>query len=273
MTEFDDSIEKLSQELDQESENQKKIIKYMTWSSYLLKEFLSANYSEILPIFDYLTENYHRSSSQNFQDLIVCFLFREETDLYFCEVGACDGIHLSNSYLLEKKYGWSGIVVEPNPLWHQKLQATRDCEIDIRPIWSSTGLELEFALSATPELSTILEFVKKDSHAAERTLNEIAVLESVSLEDLLKQYSAPQIIHFLSVDTEGSEYEILKDFNFESFEIFLIVVEHNFTNNKVLLKTLLEGKGFTEILTPIAMWDSWFVQTNKFDFLNLKFIK
>lgn len=34
---------------------------------------------------------------------------------FFLDIGAHDGIELSNTYVLEKKYNWSGICVEANP--------------------------------------------------------------------------------------------------------------------------------------------------------------
>ena len=42
---------------------------------------------------------------------------------------------------------------------------------------------------------------------------------SISLEDLLEKYNAPYVIDFLSIDTEGSEFEILNGFNFKKYKI------------------------------------------------------
>jgi len=57
------------------------------------------------------------SMSQAGQDLWVYGeVFNQKRNGYFLDVGAHDGVHLSNTYLLEKKYRWKGICVEGNPL-------------------------------------------------------------------------------------------------------------------------------------------------------------
>ena len=44
-----------------------------------------------------------------------------------------------------------------------------------------------------------------------------------------------KIIDYLSIDTEGSEYRILKAFNFERYTFRCITVEHNQTKNRDLI--------------------------------------
>jgi hypothetical protein len=41
------------------------------------------------------------------------------------EIGAADGVYLSNTLLLEEAYGWRGILVEPNPDSHAAILARR----------------------------------------------------------------------------------------------------------------------------------------------------
>jgi hypothetical protein len=50
---------------------------------------------------------------------------------------------------------------------------------------------------------------------------------AVTLEALLQKHDAPRVIHFLSLDTEGSEYAILKNFPFERYQFLAVCVEHN----------------------------------------------
>jgi len=52
-------------------------------------------------------------------------VFNEKRNGYFLDIGAHDGIHISNTYLLERRYGWSGICIEANRDTFLKLQKNR----------------------------------------------------------------------------------------------------------------------------------------------------
>src|SRR5262245_16248031 len=73
------------------------------------------------------------SKSQFGQDL---FALHETRDIpgrkFFVDFGASDGMSLSNSWLLETKLGWNGIVAEPARVWHETLKANRSCSVDTR---------------------------------------------------------------------------------------------------------------------------------------------
>jgi hypothetical protein len=52
------------------------------------------------------------SYSQSGQDVFVCKTLKEKHNGYFLEIGSNHPIHSNNSYLLETKYNWKGIMVE-----------------------------------------------------------------------------------------------------------------------------------------------------------------
>lgn len=70
-----------------------------------------------------------KSRSQLRQDLFVLFQTKFKKNGYFVEFGATDGIELSNSFLLEKEYGWKGILAEPALKWHEDLIKNRTAHI------------------------------------------------------------------------------------------------------------------------------------------------
>ena len=41
---------------------------------------------------------------------------------YFIDIGALDGVTMSNTYLLETRYDWTGICVETNPDYFMELK-------------------------------------------------------------------------------------------------------------------------------------------------------
>jgi FkbM family methyltransferase len=179
---------------------------------------------------------------------------------YFVEFGATNGLDLSNTHLLEKEFGWSGILAEPAKLWHEHLQKNRDCIIDHRCVWLKSGEALTFHESEHPEFSTIHSLAEKDMYGEYRKVGRQYPVTTVSLEDLLRQHSAPKNIDYLSIDTEGSEYEILSSFDFDAFEINAITCEHNYTPDRELIYRLLTSKGFFRINANNTKWDDWYTK-------------
>ena len=65
--------------------------------------------------------------SQHKQDEFIVNYFKEKRNGVFVDIGAHDGITLSNTYILEKEYGWTGICIEPMEHEYKKLEACRSC--------------------------------------------------------------------------------------------------------------------------------------------------
>src|SRR5262249_23334960 len=160
---------------------------------------------------------------------------------------AWDGVTLSNSYMLETEFGWTGIVVEPSRRFGPKLAGSRRCAIDTRCVWSGSGEKLTFAeVTNLVENSTLEQFVTVDS--CERSDAIKYTIETVSLNDLLEQHGAPTEIDYLSIDTEGSEFEILKACDFSRWRFSVITVEHNYvTAKRNAIYNLLTTNGYTRV--------------------------
>lgn len=207
-------------------------------------------------------EGHEYSKSQLGQDLIALLVNSMKKNGYFVEFGATNGFDLSNTYLLEKFYGWDGILVEPVQFWHEELLKNRECIIDLRCVTSTSGQLIDFIVAKDPELSTIFGFEGLDNHANSRKNSEKVSVQTVSLTDLLQEYSAPEQIDYLSIDTEGSEFDILKGFNFSKYRFNFISVEHNYTNNRLKLNDLLTTNGYRQILPALSKFDDWYIYVN-----------
>jgi FkbM family methyltransferase len=186
--------------------------------------------------------------SQYKQDKFVNQILRK-TDGIFLDIGANDGMTLSNSYFFEKNLNWKGICIEPIDEIFQKLLSNRNCICLNCGVWSQTT-ELQFyrAKGYSEMLSGIIEsfnnehFIRLQKEIKEfggkvetvkinvRSLNEILIENSI--------YN----IDFCSIDTEGSEFEILSALDFEKFKIKMIVVENQYDELK--LRGLLREKGY-----------------------------
>ena len=86
----------------------------------------------------------NKSKSQIFQDLFVLNELDYLENGFFIEIGAANGIDLSNTYLLETEFKWSGIVVEPAKIWKQEIDKIRNCTVSYDCLYSKTGLEVNF---------------------------------------------------------------------------------------------------------------------------------
>lgn len=199
------------------------------------------------------------SRAQIMQDLWVCFELAEKRNGFFVEFGATNGLKNSNSWLLEKKFGWNGILAEPNPIWHSDLAANRAASIEHRCVSSSSGAMVSFITTdeSDPELSSIADFSQGDHFSGVRSQGRQIQVETISLDDLLETYSAPPVVDYLSIDTEGSELDILSACSF-SREFQLISVENN-PKTEAAIQRLLEAKGYKRVFEQFSQWDGWYV--------------
>ncbi len=202
--------------------------------------------------------HYPNSKSQLRQDLFA-LTFGNSPSGFFVEFGATDGVSLSNTYLLETHLGWTGILSEPARGWHAALERNRRCTIDKRCVWSQTGDRVFFNEVDDRELSTVKVFSGSDGHAKSRRRGTIYEVETVSLLDLLREHHAPKIIDYLSIDTEGSEFEILREFDFSQFSFRAVTVEHNFTPMREKIHHLLTGNGYVRVFEEFSEWDDWYL--------------
>jgi|694.fasta_scaffold44953_4 FkbM family methyltransferase len=197
------------------------------------------------------------SRSQLGQDLWVLEQLGWKRGGFFVEFGATDGVLLSNSWLLEKHFGWKGICAEPNPKLFKRLQMNRSCVLSPACVYRTSGESMSFVLADA--FGGIEDLGLNDEHTNRRvayaSAGHIIQVTTTSLLDLLEQNEAPPIIDYLSIDTEGSELAILEGFDWSAYHIRCITVEHNFTNQRQLIRNLLESQGYT---AREAQWDDYY---------------
>jgi FkbM family methyltransferase len=200
------------------------------------------------------------STAQLRQDLFVL----SETDFkkngYFVEFGATNGVALSNTLLLEKDFGWNGILAEPASCWHEALRRNRSVNIDTSCVWRESNLMLEFNEADSAELSTIHLYSDADRHKEERSRGRRYKVATISLVDLLEKFGAPRKIDYLSIDTEGSEFEILSNFDFDKYEFKIITCEHNFSAKRQEIYELLTRRGYVRTMEEYSRWDDWYIK-------------
>ena len=71
-------------------------------------------------------------------------------------------------------------------------------------------------------------------------------MPTISLNDVFVKYFNGERIDYMSVDTEGSEFLILSNFNFGKYGPKVVTVEHNFTSSEKKLDALFKENKYIE---------------------------
>ncbi|HSW90175.1 MAG TPA: FkbM family methyltransferase [Patescibacteria group bacterium] len=183
-------------------------------------------------------------------------IFREKRRGVFLDIGAHDGYTFSNTYLLEKRYGWTGVCVEPLPSVFKKLQHNRSVTC-VRAAISNTPGRLKFLEVVGPGNAEMmsgivdrydprhLSRVKRDVKERKGRQKIISV-PSISIMELIEKYHLAHI-DYCSIDTEGNEFEILKSIDFSKVQIDCFTVEDLFGTSP--LKTYMRKNGYKLVKT------------------------
>ena len=176
---------------------------------------------------------------------------------YFVEIGASDGIELSNTYLLEQ-LGWKGICVEPIPARFEKLVKNRKAICFNKAVYHTSDLEVVFSIANKYDLlSGIKDYLTTYKDDILNNHTDIFV-ETKTLNDILNEANAPLFIEYLSLDTEGTELEILKSVDHSKYKFGIIDVEHNYQEPmRTDIRNYLWDKGY--VLAYENKWDDRYV--------------
>lgn len=198
-----------------------------------------------------------KSTSQLGQDIWVLEKTNFKRNGFFVEFGATDGVLLSNTYLLEKEFNWRGICAEPNTKFYKQLVSNRNCIVSDECIGGTTGEKVSFVFAQ--EYGGMQKHMADDMHKDKRQAyleeGKEGELETISLHDFLIKNSAPKFIDYLSIDTEGSEFEILKEFPLDQWDIKYLSIEHNFSHQREKIYKLLSS--FNYVRTE-SRFDDWY---------------
>jgi len=127
-----------------------------------------------------------------------------------------------------------------------------------RPAFPTSGAPVALAATKYPALATIVDFIGRDGHVRSHAEHRVIEVETVSLNDLLVAHGAPRDVDFISIGTEGSEYEILEAFDFQRWNVLLFSVEHNRTGNEQKIEALMRRNGYRRRYSTYPIFDAWY---------------
>lgn len=210
------------------------------------------------------------SMSQAGQDYWVYGeVFNEKKNGFFLDIGSHDGVYINNTFLLEKRYNWDGICIEANPDTFQLLESNRDCKC-INKCISNKKESVRFALRGK-----MGGMIGSDFDNSIEEASQTITIQTVPLEELLRQEEAPSVIDYLSIDVEGAEDCVLLEFPFGEYIFNCITIERPSDQLREVLKT----NGYI-LIKEIPGLDCFFIhksfkkeyRNNLFQFGNKRFL-
>jgi FkbM family methyltransferase len=190
-----------------------------------------------------------KSYSQLKQDLWVLDKLNQKRNGIFIEVGANNGVHLSNTYLLEKDFGWTGVLVECDPNSIPSLRENRPNSIIIKKAcYSESNINLPFKSDNDSTLSVL-------------SSSGDTFVQSISLNDICGHITE---IDYISLDIEGFELNALSTFDFNKYNVKCWTIEHNLNpNNQASVNNYFS-------ICSILLNNNYLVKRHDWDFFAIK---
>ena len=220
----------------------------------------------LIDFIKFIKVNKKKIRSQLYQDIFASFVVNDKFNKSYLEFGATNGIDLSNTYILENEFSWSGSLAEPDQNWIDDLRKNRpNSNIISKCIWSTSGKKLNFFSSNTHVLSSLDDFKYSDINsmpgntAARVKEGKNYQVETISLNDVIFNYFDGKTPSYISIDTEGSEFEILNSFDFTKYQPIIFTIEHNFTDLQKKIDDLMKKNNYSRIFRDLTLFDAWYV--------------
>ncbi len=185
----------------------------------------------------------HLYRAQFGEDRILWQVFKRRHHGFFIEVGAYDGITLSNTYFLEQM-GWAGLLVEPIPELCARAAQVRPRSQIINAACSKPGSPPRAHFTVTKNVP-VLSYLNADKEHVERCVSEGAELVKIevpvaTLDDILLDTRRTPFPHgnawvdklgwqidLVSIDVEGSEMDVLTGFDLKRFKPRILIMEND----------------------------------------------
>jgi FkbM family methyltransferase len=192
-------------------------------------------------------------NSQDKQDeFLETTVFKGIKNGFFVDVGAHDGVSINNTLYFEKYNNWNGINVEPIKNVYEQLVINRPNNININcAVCDNNGTaEFIFNTGYTEMISGLKNnydprhFQRLDRENNQMgSTTEIINVETKRLENIFDENNVTHV-HYLSIDVEGAEFDVIKSINFDKVFIDVIGFENNYYDASIPIVQFLENKNY-----------------------------
>ena len=194
--------------------------------------------------------------SQDNQDrYLEFFVFKGFKNGVYVDVGAHDGVSLNNTLYFEKNNNWTGINIEPIKTVFDKLVINRPNNINLNYAVCNYNGETEFVcntghtemISGIKDTFDIRHWQRLENENRQMgSITEIINVNTKKLETICDENNITHI-HYLSIDVEGAEFEVIKSINFDKVFIDVIGFENNYDDVSIPIVQFLENKNIVII--------------------------
>jgi FkbM family methyltransferase len=187
---------------------------------------------------------------------------------FFLDIGAGHPIQISNTWVLQSQFDWSGIVVEPNPdfsILHEQIRKSEKVQTLKLAVTPTRQPHMRYQndgeYSGNPD-----NFPGELHHARSLHRSELSIdlVPAITVREILDARNISQI-DYLNIDIEGGEVEILKSFPFDYCRVGLITVEHNYRHSDIkAVDDFLTEMNFRKCFNNSTEWDSFYISNELF---------
>ena len=162
------------------------------------------------------------SYAQNFEDVMLWRALKDVKNGFYIDVGANHPVIDSVTKAFYEN-GWNGINIEPELELFELLNEDRSRDLNLNIAISSKVSSIEFYVSSirgwsTTDKNSSSNLKDKDSFA------EVRTIQALSLDKLFEENNIKEV-HFLKVDVEGAERDVLESISFDRVRPWICVIE------------------------------------------------
>jgi FkbM family methyltransferase len=165
------------------------------------------------------------SYAQNFEDVMLWRALRHVPEGFYVDVGADDPVELSVTKAFSDR-GWRGINLEPVASQHAKFVRGRPRDVNLRLLAGSRNEPRRFFAigDEVTGCSTTIEQIATGTVAETQASLREETIQARTLDSILAEHHGGEI-HFLKIDVEGAEADVLAGLSLDRHRPWIIVLE------------------------------------------------
>lgn len=173
---------------------------------------------------------FFQSYSQCQEDLILATLLSNVSKGFYIDIGAYDPIRFSNTRRFYQR-GWSGINVEPNLFQYARFKKFRSRDINLNIGVSNKRANMYYYKMNPTTLSTFSARKAEEYQRKGYVLEEKRIVPILPLNLIFRKYVKKKVVHFMTIDVEGFDMEVLRGNDWSVFRPVVVCLEIHFSES------------------------------------------